>query len=296
MNGISLKELRWFSTFNDEFCESESVSIWQAVLFILPYFDDAASVNYFEDIQRMELEVYEDLIERLNKKGQPLLRNDASSNYENSYSEWDDMGNLLLSEEQIKEILPELNENRMLKIKHIKEAYKIYQELESEINKSCDKRPTRIELIEDILLDKFEIVLIKRESLFAVFKDLINQKIMTWRDIIIVFDFRNLSKLIVQFKTDREMLKEGTLEKFGLKGVNRKTPNRECKILQSFNESGEAEYSKLKHGRSVRREMTYIRNLLREHTGLSGDPFEKKQTNQNHKPKFKVIIMNKKYM
>jgi hypothetical protein len=296
MNGISLKELRWFSTNNDEFCESEAVSIWQAVLFILPHVNDDDSVSYFEDIQRMEVEVYEDLIKKLDKEGQPLLRDDTSPNYAHSYTEWDGRGNLLLSEEQIDEILPELNRSRMLVIEHIEEADKIYQVLKSEIRKSRDKRPTKIELIEDTLRDDLERVLIKRGSLFAVFKDLMNQKLTTWRDIIIVFDFRNLSKLIIQFKTDREVLKEGTLGEFGLKGVNRTKPNRECKILQSFNESGEAEYSKLKHGRSVRREMTYIRNLLRKHTGLSGDPFEKKQTNQNHKPKFKVIIMNKKYM
>jgi hypothetical protein len=70
MNGISLKELRWFSAINDEFCESEAVSIWQAVLYLLPYFDDDASVTYIENIQRLEAEVYEYMDKKLDKQGE----------------------------------------------------------------------------------------------------------------------------------------------------------------------------------------------------------------------------------
>jgi hypothetical protein len=290
MNGISLKELRWFSTNNDEFCESEAVSIWQAVLFILPHVNDDDSVSYFEDIQRMEVEVYEDLIKKLDKEGQPLLRDDTSPNYAHSYTEWDGRGNLLLSEEQIDEILPELNRSRMLVIEHIEEADKIYQVLKSEIRKSRDKRPTKIELIEDTLRDDLERVLIKRGSLFAVFKDLINQKIMTWRDIIIVIDYKNSHKPIIQFKSGQEVLNEGTFEKFGFKGVNRSDPNRTFQILESMHESNRAEYLKLKHGESFRKEMTDLRNLLKKYTGLSGNPFEPKQIDKDYEPKFRVVI------
>ena len=296
MNGISLKDLRCFSTFNDEFLESESVSIWQAVLFVLPYFDDDASVNYFENIQRMEVRVCEDLVDELDEEREAPCRDDKSPNYTNSYTEWDATANRLLTEEQIDAFLPELNRSRMLVIEQIEEADNIYQQLKLEIRKSRSNRPTKILLCEDTLRDDFERVLIERTSLFAVFKDFMNQKLTTWRDIIIVFDYRYLPKLKVKFTTDKEVLSEGTLEEFGLKGVNMSETNRIGQILQSFSESGAVEYSKLKHGESFAREMTDIRNLLRKHTGLSGNPFETKQPNQNHKPKFRVTIMKSKYM
>ena len=169
MNGISLKELRWFSTFNDEFCESESVSIWQAVLFILPYFDDDASVNYFEDIQRMEVKICEDLIEELDEERGLPRRDDKSPNYENSYTEWDAIGNRLLTEEQINAFLLKLNRSRMRVLKHIEDADTIYQLLKLEIRYSRKKEPTKIELVQDTLRKDFERVLIKRASLDAVF-------------------------------------------------------------------------------------------------------------------------------
>ena len=165
MNGISLKDLRWFSTFNDEFLESESLSIWQAVLFMLPYFNDDASVNYFENIQRMEVKVCEDLIEELDKERESPLRNDKLPNYENSYTEWDAIGNRLLTEEQVNAFLPELNRSRRRVLKHIEDADTIYQRLKLEIRNSRKKEPTKIELVEDKLRDDFERVLIKRTSL-----------------------------------------------------------------------------------------------------------------------------------
>jgi hypothetical protein len=296
MNGISLKELRCFSAINDEFCESEAVSIWQAVLYILPYINDDASVSYFEKIHKMETEVYENLARKLDEEGEYLLRDDNSSNYTHSYTEWDSRGNRLLTEEQINAFLPELTQRRMSVLEHIEDADNIYQQLKIEIRRSRKREHTKIELVEDTLRKDFERVLIKKESLFSVFKDLMNQKLTTWRDIIIVIDYRKLSELKIKFETNREVLKEGTLEEFGFKGVNSSEPNREFQILQSFNESGVAEYSKLKHGKSFRKEMTNIRNFLREHAGLSGNPFYSKQDDQNHKPKFKVILMEKNYM
>jgi hypothetical protein len=193
MNGISLKELRWFSTFNDEFCESESVSIWQAVLYLLPYFDDDASVNYFENIQRMEVKVCEDLIEELDEERESPRRDDKSPNYENSYTEWDAIGNRLLTEEQINAFLPELNRSRMLVLEHIEEADNIYQQLKIEIRKSRKRRPTKIELIADTLRDDFERVLIKRTSLDAVFPDIQpckKEKPVYWQNITILIYYQ----------------------------------------------------------------------------------------------------------
>jgi hypothetical protein len=290
MNGISLKELRWFSANNDEFCESEAVSIWQAVLFILPHVNDDASVSYFQDIQRMETGVYEDLIVKLDEEGEQLIRDDNSPNYAHSFTELDKRGNLLLTEEQINATLPELYRSRMLVIEDIEEADNIYQQLKIEIRKSRENLPTKIELLQDTLREDFERVLIKRESLFAVFKDLIKQKIMTWRDIIIVIDYKNSHKPIIQFKSGQEVLNEGTFEKFGFKGVNRSDPNRTFQILESMHESNRAEYLKLKHGESFRKEMTDLRNLLKKYTGLSGNPFEPKQIDKDYEPKFRVVI------
>lgn len=257
---------------------------------MLPYFDDDASVSYFDDIQRLETGVYKDLIERLDREGQLLLRDDTSPNYTHAYTELDDMGNLLLSVEQIDEILPELNRSRMLLLDYIEEADRIYQQLKEGIRKSRKKEHTKIELAEDTLRDDFERVLIKKESLFEVFKDRINQKSTNWRDIIVVIDYKNSHKPIIQFKSGQEVLKEDTFEKLGFKGIKRKEPNILFQILESMHESNRAEYLKLKHSDSFRTGMTRLRNLLKKHAGLTADPFEKEDDGPNHKPKFKIII------
>jgi hypothetical protein len=296
MNGISLKDLRWFSTFNDEYLESESLSIWQAVLFMLPYFDDDASVSYFNDLQRMESEVYEDLIIRLDKKGQPLLKDDTSPNYEHSYTEWDDMGNLLLSEEQIDEILPELNRSRMLVIERIEEADKIYQELKSEIKKSRDKRPTKIELIEDTLRDDIERVLIKRTSLDAVFPDIQpckKEKPVYWHNIkLLIFyqlDLATKSKFsYMEFKAGNKILCRVERENSPFQGEKYSKPKKLFEILDDFRKPLNMRTHDFQ-GKNYRFEISKLKKLLKELTGLKDEPFYKKDGKfEPYRPKFKV--------
>jgi hypothetical protein len=317
MNGISLKDLRWFSTFNDEFLVSESVSIWQAVLFMLPYFDDDASVSYFDDIQRMEVEVYEDLIEKLDKEGQLLLRDDASLNYTHSYTELDDMGNLLLTEEQIDEILPELNRSRMLVIGQIEEADNIYQQLKIEIRKSRDKRPTKIELIEDTLRNDFERVLIKRTSLEAVFPrdiefnkdDTKSEKgeFVAWNKITIEIDYRgkksdtkdctsDKSAPHIVFKTGRRILCQGTPKELSFQGKKRTKPTKSFEILKDFsNPHYERKYSyKIE---TYRKSIADLRKVLKGLLGIAdrkdkaANPFYEKYVNKPYEPKFTVKFL-----
>jgi hypothetical protein len=317
MNGISLKDLRWFSTFNDEFLVSESVSIWQAVLFMLPYFDDDASVSYFDDIQRMEVEVYEDLIEKLDKEGQLLLRDDASLNYTHSYTELDDMGNLLLTEEQIDEILPELNRSRMLVIGQIEEADNIYQQLKIEIRKSRDKRPTKIELIEDTLRNDFERVLIKRTSLEAVFPrdiefnkdDTKSEKgeFVAWNKITIEIDYRgkksdtkdctsDKSAPHIVFKTGRRILCQGTPKELSFQGKKRTKPTKSFEILKDFsNPHYERKYSyKIK---TYRKSIADLRKVLKGLLGIAdrkdkaANPFYQKYNIKPYEPKFTVKFL-----
>ncbi|GAA0858866.1 hypothetical protein [Aliiglaciecola litoralis] len=312
MNGISLKDLRWFTTFTNEFYDSKAVSIWQAVLFILPYFDDDASVNYFEDIQRMELEVYEDLIERLNKKGQPLLRNDASPNYEHSYTEWDDMGNLLLSEEQINEVLPELNRSRLLVIEDIDEADNIYQQLKIEIRNSRQNRPTKIELVEDTLRDDLERVLIKKTSLDAVFsvgmsnemeEQVVSEvdKPATWEDVAVSIHMREVksagtdytdgeSEFYIVFKAKQKILCQGTLKSLKFQGKKKPKPNQLFHLLTSFGESASRQNPPYT-AKSYPVTISKLRNLLKEHTGIPNDPFKAKEENRPHTARFKVKVL-----
>lgn len=304
MNGISLKELRWFSTFNDEFLESESVSIWQAVLFILAYFDDDASVNYFEDIQRMEISVCEDLIERLNNKGQPLLKNDASPNYERSYSEWDAIANRLLTEEQINEFLPELNRSRLLVIEQIEEADNIYQQLKLEIRKSRGNRPTKILLCEDTLRDDFERVLIERTSLFAVFPDLLpckKEKPVYWHNITINIDYREKKSITkgdtsgeltpyIVFKAGQKILCQGTPKELSFQGQKKTKPNRSFEILEGFGVHLHKRTHK-HHPDGYSKAITILRKLLIEVTEIDEDPFYIKQENNPYEPKFTVKIL-----
>jgi hypothetical protein len=304
MNGISLKELRWFSTFNDEFCESESVSIWQAVLFILPYFDDDASVNYFENIQRMEVKVCEDLIEDLDEERESPRRDDKSPNYTHSYTEWDAIGNRLITEEQIDAFLPELNRSRMWVIEQIQEADNIYQQLKIEIRKSRDNRPTKILLFEDTLRDDFERVLIERTSLFAVFPDLLpckKEKPVYWHDITINIDYREkksitkddtsgeLTQYIV-FKTGQKILCQGTPKELSFQGQKKTKPNRSFEILKGFGEHLHKRTNK-HHQNGYSKAITILRKLLIEVTEIDDDPFYIKQENNPYEPKFTVKIL-----
>ncbi|MEP7706445.1 hypothetical protein [Paraglaciecola sp. 25GB23A] len=296
MNGISLKELRWFSTFNDEFCESESVSIWQAVLFILPYFDDDASVSYFENIQRMEVKVCEDLIDELDEERESPRRDDKSPNYTHSYTEWDAIGNTLLTEEQIDAFLPELNRSRMLVIEQIQEADNIYQQLKLEIRKYRGNRPTKIQLIADALRDDFERVLIQRTSLYAVFPDLQpskKEKKVHWNNItVLIFyrlDLETESKFsYMEFKVAQRVLCKIERENSPFQGRKLTQPNKLFGILEDFYRPQE----KRKHdftSPSYRKALTGLRTLLNEITGLSGDPFYLKQGKfEPYTPRFKV--------
>ncbi|MFT6908760.1 MAG: hypothetical protein ACJAS1_005464 [Oleiphilaceae bacterium] len=313
MNGISLKELRWFSTFNDEFLESESLSIWQAVLFMLPYFDDEASVSFFNDLQRMESEVYEDLIIRLNKKGQPLFKNDTSPNYAHSYTEWDDMGNLLLSEEQIDEILPELNHGRMLVTKRNKEAHIIYKELILEIMKSRDNRIANIHLVEDKLRDDFERVLIARESLSFIrpAKQISKkEKALTWNNIVITISYldecsgRNFGSSeddgrYLVFKARQRILCEGTPVELRCKGTLIDSPfkdqkenksNRLFLVLRNFGETSLQQELNKRIFKIYRKDITELRKFLKSITGIPTDPFETKLFGQSYQPHFTVEL------
>lgn len=304
MSGFSLKDLRWFTTFNDEFCESESVSIWQAVLFILPYFDDEASVNYFENIQRMEVKVCEDLIEELDKEIESPRRDDKSPNYTNSYTEWDAIGNRLLTEEQIDTFLPELNKNRKWVIEQIQEADNIYQQLKIEIRKSRGNRPTKILLFEDTLRDDFERVLIERTSLFAVFPDLLpckKEKPVYWHNITINIDYREKKSITkddtsgeltpyIVFKAGQKILCQGTPKELSFQGQKKTKPNRSFEILKGFGEHLHKRTHK-HHQDGYSKAITILRKLLIEVTEIDEDPFYIKQENNPYEPKFTVKIL-----
>jgi hypothetical protein len=296
MNGVSLKDLRWFTTFNDEFCESESVSIWQAVLFILPYFDDDASVNYFENIQRMEVKVCEDLIEELDEERESPRRDDKSPNYTHSYTEWDAIGNRLLTEEQIDAFLPELNRSRTLVLEDIEEAENIYQQIKIEIRKSRGN--------EDTLRGDFERVLIERTSLFEVFPDILpkeTKKPINWHDITINIGYREKRnntqgdtpyELIphIVFKAGQKILCQGTPKELSFQGQKRNEPNKSFEVLMDFGKPQHERKHRLQKV-SDRKAVTDLRKLLNELTEISGDPFYTKQEKNPYEPKFTVKIL-----
>jgi hypothetical protein len=296
MNGISLKELRWFSAINDEFCESEAVSIWQAVLYLLPYFDDDASVTYIENIQRLEAEVYEYMDKKLDKQGELPLRDDNLSNYTPSYTEWDGMGNRLITEEKINAFLPELNRSRMLVLEHIEDADTIYQRLKLEIRNSRKNEHTKIELVEDTLRDDLERVLIKRTSLDAIFPDRLSckkDKPVYWHDIkILIFyrlDLEPESKFsYMEFKVGQKILFKVERENSPFQGRKLTQPNKSFGIFEDFHKP----LDKRKHDfldKNYRKAITDLRKLLKKLTGISGDPFYRKPAkSEPYLPRFTV--------
>jgi hypothetical protein len=311
MNGISLKELRWFSAINDEFCTSDAVTIWQAVLYFLPYANEDVSDLYFENMHKIETEVYEDFIKTLDKEGEPQLRNDNLPNYTRCYTDCDTMGNLLLSEKQINEILPKLHFNRMLVVEKIREAHIIYQELILEITKSRENRPTNIHLVEDKLRDDFERVLITRTSLDIVFSDVPKglkkkpvicevDKPVIWEDVIISIEIREIksatpgytvgeSDFYIVFKAKQKILCQGTLKSLKFQGKNKPNPNQLFHLLANSRESE----SQQKHPYTTAIypvAISKLRNLLKELTGIPNDPFKGREENRPYSARFRLKL------
>lgn len=250
----------------------------------------------------------------LDKKGEPQLRNDNLSNYTRYYTDWDTMGNLLLSEKQINKILPELNFNRMLVVEKIREAHIIYQELILEIRKSRENRPTNIHLVEDKLRDDFDRVLITRTSLDIVFSDVPERlkkksvicevdKAVTWEDITISIELREIessgtdyidgeNELYVVFKTKQRILCQGTPKTLKLQGKQESKPNQLFRLLANYETSKSLQkhpYTKASYPVAI----TKLRSLLKKLTGITTDPLKSRERNGPYPPRFKVKILNK---